>query len=255
MSQLLLFTAIRRCNNGGIYIIYTKKNDSTFKKDYDLKQSMKSIGVLYPILVDANGEIIDGAHRREADPKWPVWVLEDINDPVKSVIARLVANTNRRTLDKKEISAGLRVIASMTNWSPHDIADAIGMSYRWVMLHLPDEFKRSGGYDQRIAKLAIRSPDNGYPATPDERYEGVGAQLKKESARLLGVRYHKPRRKGDEVSCPFCTERIPKPLFENSLNRLMENLALHRSFVGYINSEYAKYLSEPLPLMKGNDDE
>jgi len=44
--------------------------------EYDLKISEK-IGQLYPVLVDAEGNVIDGFHRLEADPKWRTEKLLD----------------------------------------------------------------------------------------------------------------------------------------------------------------------------------
>ena len=38
------------------------------EREYDIRASMKHVGVLYPALADAKGRIIDGYHRLRADP-------------------------------------------------------------------------------------------------------------------------------------------------------------------------------------------
>lgn len=42
--------------------------------EFDFRKG--EVGPLYPVLVDAYGNVIDGLHRLEADPKWPKKKLE-----------------------------------------------------------------------------------------------------------------------------------------------------------------------------------
>jgi len=74
---------------------------------YDLKASLKEVGVLCPALADAKGRIIDGIHRLGADPRWPVYKLPDINTDAKYLLARIIANTHRRTVSAEEKRSGL----------------------------------------------------------------------------------------------------------------------------------------------------
>lgn len=69
--------------------------------EYDLKKS-KKVGQLYPVLVDAKGNVIDGVHRLEADPKWRKEKLPEIDTEEKLLVARCVANWNRRQISAKE---------------------------------------------------------------------------------------------------------------------------------------------------------
>jgi ParB-like chromosome segregation protein Spo0J len=37
----------------------------------EIRQSVAQVGQLYPVLVDQHGRILDGGHRKAADPNWP----------------------------------------------------------------------------------------------------------------------------------------------------------------------------------------
>lgn len=69
--------------------------------EYDLKKSEK-IGQLYPVLVDAEGNVIDGFHRLEVDPNWRKEKLSEIDTEEKLLVARCVANWHRRQVSKEE---------------------------------------------------------------------------------------------------------------------------------------------------------
>lgn len=109
--------------------------------EYDIKDSLPRVGYLYPILKDAYGNVIDGVHRLQLDPKWPVKKLDHITDPVQLAIARLVANVCRRDVPAEEKTEWLRQIASMTGWSPKEIAEHLPVTYDWVIKYFPQELK------------------------------------------------------------------------------------------------------------------
>jgi len=88
---------------------------------YDMKASLKEVGVLYPALADAKGRIIDGIHRLGADPRWPVYKLPDINTDTKYLLARIIANTHRRTVSAEEKKKWLDELAEKTGWTPEKI--------------------------------------------------------------------------------------------------------------------------------------
>ena len=80
--------------------------EDNLDEKYDMKASLKEVGVLYPALADAKGRIIDGIHRLGADPRWPVYKLPDINTDEKYLLARIIANTHRRTVSAEEKRSG-----------------------------------------------------------------------------------------------------------------------------------------------------
>ena len=69
---------------------------------YDLTESRRSVRELYPVLLDAHGNVIDGFHRLRADPEWRTETLEHIRTPTQLVLARIIANTHRRAISREE---------------------------------------------------------------------------------------------------------------------------------------------------------
>jgi hypothetical protein len=118
----------------------------------DLRFSAEQIGRLYPVLVDKDGEIIDGHHRLRADPHWPVMKLENVKTDEQRLIARLITNVCRRMVsasEKKEILKKLYYFYLEKGIEPSKIVRKItertGMSYRWVMMYLPEKLKQRPG--------------------------------------------------------------------------------------------------------------
>ena len=110
-------------------------------EQYDLKASLKEIGVLYPAIADKKGQIIDGKHRLAADSRWPIFVLEDIDTDEKYLRARIIANTHRRKVPAEEKAEWLDELAEKTEWTPEKIAKKVGMSGQWVLKYLSDKYK------------------------------------------------------------------------------------------------------------------
>ena len=72
------------------------------QEDYDIQTSKKIIGSLYPIPLSKDGKIVDGFHRLEVDPNWPTHTLGSIDTEEKVLIARPVANWQRRKISAEE---------------------------------------------------------------------------------------------------------------------------------------------------------
>ncbi|MGB9853315.1 MAG: hypothetical protein ACPLRY_00690 [Candidatus Bathyarchaeales archaeon] len=141
-----------------------------------LKLSSKHIGRLYPVLLDRYGNIVDGLHRLEADPHWPKMKIDHIKSDEDRIIARLIANVCRRSVPAEEksemlkelgelyVKAGIKPGAELAN----KISEKTGMSYRWVMKYLPDEFKERPG---------IGGPSKRFNLVKGNLYEGKVARF------------------------------------------------------------------------------
>lgn len=106
----------------------------------ELKESYEKFGSLYPVLVDGQGKIIDGYHRRRVDPNWPSIPVKVENDTQKEIIA-LVANINRREIRREEIAKRLTKIKKLTGWTAAKIAKEIKRPKQWVLKYLPQSQK------------------------------------------------------------------------------------------------------------------
>jgi len=131
-----------------------------------LKSSAEKIGCLYPILLDNNGEIIDGEHRFQADKNWRKVKLTQIKTEKDKLVVRIVANNVRRRVtsaEKNQILNQLGQVLMNEGVEPGRIVSAIaeetGMSYRWVAKYLASDFKdtlqsgRAKSAAQHTAKL------------------------------------------------------------------------------------------------------
>ena len=140
---------------------------------YDLKESKRSVQELYPVLRDAYGNVIDGNHRLEADPKWRSETLKHIRTPTQLALARIVANTHRRAISREERAEQIRELASTL--TEHDevpreeivvtIADLTTFTERYVRDLLPGEYKRS-----------YTLPDKSELSSELDEAEGAGAE-------------------------------------------------------------------------------
>jgi hypothetical protein len=141
--------------------------------EYDLKKSEK-IGQLYPVLLDAKGNVIDGFHRLEVNPNWKTQKLEKIDTEEKLLIARAVSNWNRRQVSKEEKEEWINRLAEIYKKEDSNrsgsiiqrLVEATGLSDRTIGIYLEDKYK------DRIFK-----EKKGVPIIPaSERIEHIGGK-------------------------------------------------------------------------------
>jgi hypothetical protein len=126
--------------------------------EYDLEKS-KKIGQLYPVLVDAKGNVIDGFHRLEVDPNWRKERMSGIDTEEKLLIARSAANWHRRQVtgeEKEEWINGLARIYKQQGLKAHSkngrneimakIMEVTGLSDRAIGIYLRSEYKQKPPY-------------------------------------------------------------------------------------------------------------
>jgi len=113
-----------------------------------LKSSAIRVGKLYPVLIDKYGNVIDGKHRLAAYENWPRFVLDHIKSKRERIIARIISNVCRRSISCKEKRSMLSELGEIyiregvrPGKIAHELVEATGMSYRWVMKYLADDFK------------------------------------------------------------------------------------------------------------------
>jgi len=124
------------------------------KKDSisQLRLSSQRVGRFYPVLLDRQGNIIDGQHRIAADANWPKIRLEHVETEREVLLARLIINVCRRNVsatEKRDLLTKLGEIhlteGVRRGKIANKIADETGMSYRWVMKYLPGNLKEKPG--------------------------------------------------------------------------------------------------------------
>lgn len=104
-----------------------------------LVESEKLIGQLYPVLVDEQGNVLDGQHRLKANPNWRKEVVKGLDSERKKAMIRLHANWHRRREHPDQV---LRELAKITQWKGSTAYAAfLGCSIRTVQRYLPQQYK------------------------------------------------------------------------------------------------------------------
>jgi len=127
------------------------------EQEVTLQESVQKLGRLVPIIKDAHGNIIDGLHRQQLDPKWAEefsMKLENIKDPVQLLLARMNINLIRRVVSAEEKTQWLKTLKELTGWSTDEIAERTAMSKRWVLDYMPKELKEPEPEELARARLA-----------------------------------------------------------------------------------------------------
>ena len=120
------------------------------RDEYDLRKSTDKIGELYPVIMSATGEVVDGFHRINAKANWRREVREDIDTPEKVLLARLISNKFRRQVEASEVRGWINDLAQIavddhgiepgqiSGW----VAEQTGYHPSSVMRYLDEKYKQ-----------------------------------------------------------------------------------------------------------------
>lgn len=112
-----------------------------------LRRSAKDAGELYPVLIDENGEILDGRSRLKANPNWHKKELTGL-DPLEKLKVKYHANWHRKDINRQKV---LTEIAEETGWRGlKPFAEFLDVSERTISTYLPQEYKiKASGPQQK----------------------------------------------------------------------------------------------------------
>ncbi len=138
------------------------------EENYDLKKSGKKFQ-LYPVLKDKKGNTIDGNNRLEADPNWKTEIVEGVETEEDLLSARLIANTNRRSVSAEEKREMINRLAEIYkkhgyksvltgNEIVKKLREVTGWTQGWVNSFLDDKYKACK-VKNRKRKPAILEPE------------------------------------------------------------------------------------------------
>ena len=138
-----------------------------------LKASEEVVGPIYPVVVDKRTlEIVDGKHRKKADPDWPEVKIEFKSEKEK-LLYRIHANLMRRKVSRKERASQLLELA----------------------LHLEEEGVPREKIAQEIVKLV---PE----LSPGYIINLLPAKYKSKGRRKAGIKSAEARKKKTTVDVP-----------------------------------------------------
>ena len=92
----------------------------------ELKRSKEQVGFLHPVLVDQEGKIIDGRHRKAIFPDWPE-MQKEIQSPVQRLQTIIHLHLRRPVLqsETRENLIKLAIELKKTGLDPGEIVKAI----------------------------------------------------------------------------------------------------------------------------------
>ena len=125
-------------------MVKTERLDKNVTKS--IKKSSEKFKQMYPVLVDANGELIDGQHRSLIFKNPDKRKLDFIKTKKQRLEARLVANHARKGQNKKTWEYSLDELALILEREGIEkigmsIASETGLPYRTIMRYLPSKYK------------------------------------------------------------------------------------------------------------------
>jgi len=190
-----------------------------------LKTSKLKFGAIAPIILDKNGNIVDGFHRFEADPRWSKVTYDEIKTEEDRMLYAIASNWHRKEKSKKWKTWMLAWLAKQGH-NPEEIAKRARLKLRTVYKYLPDEFKERPGIggpkpkpvarratqekpEPEVEAKIIEAPSFELPEVKIrdfERWEDREARMHPRVSKMDEAVYHKLQREGWDVESQveFC---------------------------------------------------
>ena len=140
--------------------------------EYDaLTASIEAVGILKPVLITADGELLDGKHRRKIAAELGIDCPARIVDPVDGTQAlrmAIDANTTGRlmTVEERRVLVGKMRANGMTQ---REVGDALGVAERTVQR---DDRVQRRQVSPTAQPPSARERAAGSPSVPTERRTG-----------------------------------------------------------------------------------
>jgi len=157
-----------------------------------LKKSEQEVGQLLPVFVTKDGEIIDGYHRKQANPQWREEVLEKVETREDYLKSRLAFNY-RRLVKEAEIKAMIIELADIQldkgipkGELAKKLADITPYTEKTILKLLPAKYKVPEKREAGVVSARVR------------------AERREEEARVERL----PIKFNTVIECPMCREQI-----------------------------------------------
>ena len=236
--------------------------------EFDLKKSEK-IGQLYPVLVDAKGNIIDGHHRLDADPNWRIEKVSEIDTEEKLLVARCVSNWHRRQVSREEKIEWINGLAklyknqgykvegkSKSSYPKNEIVEKItevtGLSKPTIINYLYNDYKQEKLTPDKQPQIpASERIEHELGRDYVERHrmeveEELRTKIEKEIREKILEEEIKPKVRNDLSQEVELIQNVPEKIF------MQQRLTLQEEWEEKPNVEFKKQayltLKEPMPV-------
>lgn len=168
-----------------------------------IKKSVEKFKQFYPILLDANGEIIDGQNRRVALTNPDTRKLDFIKTKKDRLQARLITNHARKGQSKKTWVHTLNELATILEKDGIEsigkkISEETGLPYRTIMRYLPAKFK-----DQA---QSLRASHPRLPRSTQKKLESLESVTETQSTALPQLPAKSPAKKIPSIPSQSITQ-------------------------------------------------
>jgi very-short-patch-repair endonuclease len=177
----------------------------------DLEQSIKSLGVLVPLIKNKRtGHLIDGKHRIKIQSDTPIFEI-DIDEDLEP-LARLAINNVRRNASEDN-DEWTEILSSLSRMKPEEIATKTGISIRTIYRHMPQELKKpeaeaiSEGMKSQVMRKEL-TPVSSSIKTSDTRHP-INDLVSCDNCKIA-THISKMKALDDQDLCPSCFERLSK---------------------------------------------
>jgi len=154
------------------------------------------VGQLYPVLVTKEGEVIDGVHRKQADPNWKEMALDWVKTREDYLIARVTANY-RRPIENRELKAQITELAELFSSKgvpkgelAKALAEKLPYSEKTILNLLPAKYKVAEKREAGLVSARVR------------------AERREEEAKAERPPTPPPAKFRAAIECSMCRERI-----------------------------------------------
>mgnify|MGYP001588546461 FL=1 len=177
--------------------------DSEFVEE--LRLSKQKFGALAPIILDKDGNIVEGHHRNVADPTWPKITFDNIKTEEDKVLFAIAFNWHRREKTDSWKTNMLSWLASH-GYSIDQIVEKTGLSKRTIYRYLPAELKGPEPDELARAKLAREK----MPETPKEPQIEEKPLTYTVPCSVCSMGTTLPKKLEGRIVCPTCFDKLSR---------------------------------------------
>ncbi len=184
------------------------QNENQEDNEYSLAKSLRGkYGQIVPCLADAEGEVFDGKHRTDINPKaWTVKVLQ-IKTAVDRVFGRMIANKVRRRYASEELSDDIGFLIG-AGFSIADIHSITGIHERTLHRHQPEHLKKPSAdkISETRTKMSDVARDDLTTVRTKLKTQDMSVWSKCDRCGISTQAYMQPFGKYEKL-CPNCFEK------------------------------------------------
>jgi len=182
-----------------------------------IRETARMVGRLYPVLVTPDGEVIDGYHRKAADPEWPERTVDAVTEEGRALVW-IAAHTRRGWRDPAFREEFRRRMEALGRWAADHygldpkrgevvkfLVSLTGYSDRYIQSFLPEDLKApTRPKPKRVEMIStpeVPKVEAEVKERPAEAAERPKRRVPEAFAKPIGVYCHRAIGIGQHIEC------------------------------------------------------